>query len=324
MAYLQTTATSVSDILNTIATFASGLGWTVNRNDTFTSGSNTRRILTIGRAGADYAHFFSDLSNTTKTNLNLMRSIGVSTTGDYTTNTQRSTTPIVNLLGGGPYVNFWLFGESGSNPYIHCVIEHAAGRFRHFGVGELVKKGVWTGGSYCYGHEWSQTVSITHVPTNNSHTAMFSEQASAASTAGSMRCNEADSTANGLSGVDNSYAVYNNGSTRKVCTGFRIPNTSGAFPYVDDCMGLQNYTFSTYNQRVHLIRLKHFVSVAGGYWRHVGEPAAVRAVNIEPFQNGEEFTIGSDVWKVFPLVRKGSVSGQEYSGYYGVAYKKVV
>jgi hypothetical protein len=323
MAYLQTTATSVSDILNTIAAFATGLGWTVHRNDTHTSGSNTRRILSIGRAGADYAHFYSQLSNTTKTDLFTMRSIGLSTTGDYTTNPQRSTYSTTNTLSGGPYVNFWLFGESGANPYIHCVMEHASGRYRHFGIGELVKKGVWTGGSYCYGHEWDQSAAQADQPDSSSHNTMFGEYSGTANN-GSIRCNESDATANNISGVDNSYLPYYTSSSRRAMTGFRMPNTSTTFPYVGSGMGLQNFTFSNYNQRVHLIRLKHFVTVAGGYRRHIGEPNALRAVNINPFQAGEEFNIGSDVWKVFPMVRKGILTDLESSDYYGVAYKKVI
>lgn len=323
MAYLQTTATSVSDILNTIATFATGLGWTVERNDTFTSGANTRRILSISRGSADYAHFFSQLNNTTKTDLHTMRSIGLSTTGDYTTNTQRSTISTTNMLSGGPYVNFWLFGESGSNPYIHCVIEHAAGRYRHFGVGELIKKGTWTGGSYCYGHNWNQSTTFTDILMSSNHNTMFSEFGNTSDN-GAIRCNEADSTANGISGVDNSYLPYNSGSSRRAMTGFRVSNTANMFPYVNEGMGVEGFTFSNYNQRAHLIRLKHFVTVAGGFYRHIGEPNALRAININPFQSAEEFTIGSDIWKVFPMVRKGIITDVECSDYLGVAYKKVV
>lgn len=323
MAYLQTTATSVSNMLDTIATFATGLGWTVHRNDTFTSGSNTRRILSIGRAGADYAHFYSQLNNAAKTEIYTMRSIGLSTTGDQSTNPEKSTYALTNLLSGGPYVNFWLFGESGSNPYIHCVVEHASGRYRHFGIGEIVKAGTWTGGSYCYGIDWNQSTLYADSPNSTQHNVMFHEGGNSNNN-GAIRCDNSDATANGISGVDNRYLPYYLSPSRRAMTGLRVYSITGTLCYVSEGMGLKDYAFSNYNQRSHLIRLKHFVTVAGNYRRHIGEPPAIRALNINPFQAAEEFSIGADTWKVFPLIRKGLLVDAECSEYYGIAYKKVV
>lgn len=320
MAYQLTTATSIDDILNTIAAFATSLGWTVDRNNTFTSGSNTRRILTISRAGADYAHFASELA-TTKLTLHTMRSIGVSTSVDLLSQPNRSTFSQTNLLTAGPYVNLWLFGESGSNPYIHCVIEHASGRYRHFGIGEMVKKGTWTGGSYCYGTFWSQSALMS--PNSTQHFCPMDELASASGNNGTLRCDDCDATANGLSGVDNRYLPYDNSYSRRAMTGPR--SSSSTFGYIHECMGIQNYAFSTYNQRAHLIHYSTFVTRASSFSTYVGEPPAIRAVNVNTFAAGEEFTVASDTWKVFPLIRKGVVvAGQEYSDYYGIAYKKVV
>lgn len=329
MAYQQTTASSIDDMLNTIATFSAALGWTVARNNTFTSGSNTRRILSLSRAGLDHVHLFTDLSSTTKTNLFAMRSIDINTSVDVLSQPNRSTYPQVNLLSGGSFPNFYLFGEDGANPYVHCVIEHAAGRFRHFGFGELVKQGSWTGGSYATGTFWSQVPVYANNHISNYHSTPWSDHSGnvAVANTASIRCDDSDAAANNISGVDNRYLPYDNGTSypRRVGTGFRTStSSSNIVHYVDYGMGLLDYTFSVYNQRTNLIRLKHFVSVSGGFFRYIGEPPAVRAINISPYQNGEEFTIGSDVWKVFPIIRKGSVANQEYSGNYGIAYKKVV
>lgn len=322
MAYQLTTATSLDDILNTIATFATGLGWTVNRNNTFTSGSNTRRILTISRAGVDYAHFASELS-TTKLTLHTMRSVGISTGVDLLSQPNRSTYSWTNLLSAGPYVNFWLFGESGSNPYIHCVIEHASGRYRHFGIGELIKKGTWTGGSYCYGTFWSQSASFVSQIGSANHYCPFDELVlSSSGNNGSIRCDECDAPANNISGVDNRYLPYDSSYSRSSMTGPR-GNNANSFPYVFDAMGLQDYVFSNYNQRSHLIHYSHFITAASGYYRFIGEPPAIRAANINPFQAGEEFTVGSDTWKIFPLIRKGVFANAEMSDYLAIAYKKV-
>lgn len=326
MAYQQTTASSINDLLNTVATFASALGWTVARNNTFTSGSNTRRVLSLSRAGFDHVHLFTELSNATKVRLFTMRSIDINTALDAISQPSRSTYADTNLLSGGSYPNFYLFGEDGANPYVHCVIEHAAGRYRHFGFGELVKQGIWTGGSYVTGTYWHQDANVISSPSSAEHCSPWSNPNVGPANLPAIRCDDSDATANTISGVDVRYLPYNSSIIypRRVGTGFKTPGGSALVPYVDQGMGLLNYTFSNYNQRTNLVRIKHFVTVAGGYFRYIGEPPAVRAINISPYQNGEEFTIGSDVWKVFPIVRKGSVANQEYSGNYGIAYKKVV
>lgn len=322
MAYQLTTATSIDDMLNTIATFATGLGWTVDRNNTFTSGANTRRILTISRAGADYAHFASELA-TTKLTLHTMRSVGVATTLDLLSQPSRSTYSQTNLLSAGPYVNFWLFGESGSNPYIHCVVEHASGRYRHFGIGELIKKGTWTGGSYCHGTFWNQTANFTDLISSTQHFCPFDDVAqSSGSNNGAIRCDECDATANAISGVDNRYLTYEYGISRRAMTGAR-GSAPGGILYMHEAMGTQDYCFSNYNQRSHLVHYSHFISAASGYYRYIGEPPAIRGANIDPFQAAEEFTVGSDTWKIFPLIRKGVYVDLEMSNYLAIAYKKV-
>jgi hypothetical protein len=323
MAYLQTTATSVSDIFDTIATFATGLGFTVDRNNTFTSGANTRRILSISFSGFDYGHFFTESSNTTKNTILTLRSIGLTTSGDWDANPNRGMYSLTNLLTGGPYVNLWLFGEAGSNPYIHCLVEHAAGRYRHFGIGELVKMGTWTGGAYSYGTTWGQGAVQTDNPTHPDHSTPFSELTTSGQTTAvtCIRCDEVDTTANGVAGVDNRFIPYNPSSSRRAGSGVR----GGNIAYVNSGLGYASTAnFSTYNQRAHLLRIRNFVTSSGGYIRQIGEPPALRVVTMEPFQAGEELTIGSDIWKVFPLVRKGIITDQESSGDYAFAYKKVV
>lgn len=325
MAYLQTTATSISDILDTIEAFAEDLGWTSERNNTFTSGSTTQRILTLSYGGVDYAHFASEGSTSSaKTIIRTMRSVSIDTIASLSNQPERSTQADSNLLNAGPYSNLWLFGEVGATPYIHCVLEYVAGRYRHFGVGDLVKKGVWEGGSYCYGTFWNQAGTYIGVATANQHSVPFDGSTNAtATTVGSIRCDTTDASDNSLSGVDTRYAVYGQVSKR-VTTGIRA--TSGIQPdsnYVAG-MGMAGLSFSAFNQRSQLFHIGHFVSRASSYLSYIGEPPAIRGVNMAVFQAAEELTIGSDTWVCFPMARKGTTSGQESSGNYGLAYKKVI
>lgn len=334
MAYQESTPVSVSDILNIISTFAVGLGWTEARNNTFTSGSTTRRILSLSRSGFDHVHVFGVLNASDYSQIYTQRSVTINNALDAVAQPNRSKYSQTNLLSNGPYMKLYLFGEGGANPYVHCVIEHAAGRYRHFGFGELVKKGTWTGGGYAYGQYILQQAnsSTPGIPNNGNHLQPFSMASNSSTTIayynGGLRCDECDATANGLAGIDDRYLDYNNLASRKVGTGFVAQQTATDFPYVQDAMGCQVVGRSDYNQRTHLLRLSHFVSRASGYRTYIGEPPALRAIDMTAFSATEEFVLGSDTWKVFPLTRKGDVddagSNNESSGAYALAYKKVV
>ena len=51
-------------------------------------------------------------------------------------------------LGVGNYVSYDFFGTA---DYLHVVVQYTTERFRHFGLGTLVKEGDYVGGQYCYG-----------------------------------------------------------------------------------------------------------------------------------------------------------------------------
>jgi len=56
-------------------------------------------------------------------------------------------------------MTYFLFGDSSSPRYVHCVIEVPAGVFHHFHFGTLAKFGAYTGGQYCQGHYWDTNFS---------------------------------------------------------------------------------------------------------------------------------------------------------------------
>lgn len=333
MAYQESTPTSVSDMLNIISTFAVGLGWTEARNNTFVSGSTNRRVVSLSRSGFDHVHIFGNLSSSVYDQIHVLRSIGISTGIDAVAQPNRGIWSQTNLLSNGPFVKMYLFGESGSNPYVHCVVEHAAGRYRHFGFGELIKQGTWTGGGYCHGQLWYQQPNNTQpqTPNGSNHFVPFSMNPNVIGSTsiynGGVRCDDCDATANSFSGVDDKFLPYNGAASRKVGCGFVISNASIDFPYVEGAMGVLVVGRSDYNQRTHLIRMSHFVSRASGYRSYIGEPPALRAIDMTAFTALEELVIGGDTWKIFPLVRKGDAgsagSNNESSNNYALAYKKV-
>jgi hypothetical protein len=53
----------------------------------------------------------------------------------------------------------------------------------------------------------------------------------------------------------------------------------------------------------------------------LGYPPHLRWVRLDYLSPGDVLTIGSDQWKVFPVIRKDGGTGQVNSGKYGYAYK---
>jgi hypothetical protein len=66
------------------------------------------------------------------------------------------------------------------------------------------------------------------------------------------------------------------------------------------------------------------------YYRDPSNPRAyllgympdVRCLNIRNFAVGEEVTVGSDTWKIFPVSFKTEASVVDRSYYSGIAYRK--
>jgi hypothetical protein len=61
-------------------------------------------------------------------------------------------------------------------------------------------------------------------------------------------------------------------------------------------------------------------------WSPVGQIPDVYRVNMKSLDAEQEISIGSDTYVVFPLINKdanNTVAGEGYSGYEGLAYRKI-
>jgi len=158
VAFQTGSATSISDLISQLFTFATGNGWTQDQLSTGT-----------GQAAMHKGNVFVSFrwATSSPTVLGIYQALGytggnqpgqhpndsgsgaVSGT-DGTIATERN----VGLLGNGPFPSYSFF--LGASPdYIHVAVEAQSTIFRHFGYGNLVKQGDWTGGEYCYGHFFS-------------------------------------------------------------------------------------------------------------------------------------------------------------------------
>ena len=307
MAYQQTTATSVEDLINKLATFASGLGWTIERN-TIATGNRT---LSISRAGSDYIHIF----NTDTINVQLRASTGINVGVAVSSQPGISSAVAVANCGAGPFATVFFFGDTSPSPYIHVVFDTGNAVFRHFHLGILTKIGTWTGGTFFDAMNVSTASSQNDNPLLSQHHVSFSQRDTSNSTEGGIRI-DFDGNTNYFAPITNEA----NFTTRVVHGGVA---ESGR-----DLEGFFLSSVNSWSGVTPLRPIKLRAERGSGFWSEIGYVPGMRLVNIARWATGDEFSIGSDTWKVFPWWRQGfRPSGDTtsaYSGNYGFAYLKTL
>jgi hypothetical protein len=306
MAYQQTTATSVEDLINKLATFASGLGWTVERN-TIVLGNRT---VSLKRAESDFVHIF----NTNTLSIRIRASTGIDTSLAATAQPGVSAAEAESNCGSGPFASVFLFGDTNSTAYVNVVFDTGNSIFRHFCFGMIQKVGSWTGGTY-FDALWLQTGSTWNAtPLSTAHHPMFG-------------------FANGVEGgirvdvppASNTFAPIGTAGSY----GFTPPYiVSGGTTDQRDQEGFYLSSVNSWSGVTPLRQIKLRVERGSGFWSEIGYVPGIRLVNIARWATGDEFSIGPDTWKVFPWWRQGvrppgDTTGA-YSGNYGYAYLKTL
>ena len=241
------------------------------------------------------------------------------------TNANLLTERCVRDIGNGPFPSYHFFADdTGAKDYIHVVAEPASGMYRHFGWGILNKFGDnWTGGEYVYGQYWDTATSASSVDADH----LFLLDGLANVSTGRLRA-----------------------ATVRVASG--LPNQGSAVWGVSHATAAANLLTDTAgNARVQIhggarcgLEARGFGFVIGNsssghvamhsvaaYYRDPSNPRAyllgymddVRVVNVRNFQPGEEVTVGSDTWVLFPASIRTVANVANRSQYLGVAYKKV-
>ncbi len=313
MAYQETTGSSPEDIINKIASFASALGWTIETNNL----AGSVRTLVLQKAG-DHVRLWC---NTTE--IYITGHVGYDGELTYDQQPGYAGRYAQANLGAGPYTAVFLFGGMEPSDHVHVVIELAGGVFRHITFGEINKLGNWNGGTFFDATLWDQSADGTYRWTQKS--SPIFDIGTTSARRGALRCDVPGEQSSP------SWAGFDYGASFHTRTGLFRGDSS---QYYSNASFLMTQVYDRndppFSGQITLGTIRADVIRSGGFYSPVGTFPNVRYLNMARFAPGQEITVGSDVWKVFPMCRKGAGSyssssplyGQQYSDNHAYAFKK--
>lgn len=324
MAYNENTGlANPQTLINAICTFASAAGWTVERNNLV--GSN--RTATIRLAGVtDYIHIYND----TEDQVAMRVSVGYDSgePPELQPNVQEFASRTNRLEG--PYPRVYFFAD---NQTINVVIETShANVLQHLAIGLLEKFGVYNGGTYAEG-SWRGDNWLGDYPTSGVHHVAFGSHASQSGEwqpfPGCVRADDIEG------GRTNFFHWFGDGSAsaeygRAHCGITSWAGTSAQYGWLGRLTGGADVNAFSGRSIGHPIVV--FIDRTGPtlYRSPIGVVRNMRLVNMAKYNNAQEFSISSDVWKVFPaqkrsLITNGASDSPDYGTHtLGYAIKKVV
>ncbi len=304
MAYQEVNSVATSEVLiNHLVNFCEGAGWFVERN-TLAAGLRTATIRKVGVT--DYIHIY----NTDSTNVRMRISIG------YDPALTLANQPNVSgecrtLLAAGAYPKAFMFA---SQDQVWLVVAIAAsGEYRHLCFGRLEKAGAYDGGTYIDGSVWPNSNWYATWSTNS-----WPFRASVGlSPLGYLRADVVeDGRSNFFFEIGGSF--QSSGAYGEAGAGGRASDLA---EFADD---------NAFSGRAILHTIPVWVGRTGSqlYYSPAGVVQDVRVCSINKFEPEQEITIGTDVWKLFPVVAKRPMNSSlgvqpAASGDYGYAIKKV-
>lgn len=337
MAYTNQSTSSLADFISKLNTFLSTNGWTTHH-----SAANGEFAARKTASGVDVA-FASQWDTTTPDNLGIYQWVGAAYNSgvspwqqtDDSGNGAASTSNA--SLGGQRFANigntpvqFWCFEE---DYYFHVVVQINTTDYVHFGAGALALYNDWTGGEYVYGHR-QQTGPNTSVAVLDGTTLLLdglckdgTDPSSGMELfAATIHC---ESLPNQVAGGKYAVSMGNQGSSnlgndRQTTPKARVHFTGGmrAGPgvlawgqfYGNVASGLlPGYPLNTF----------YFDRSTGDAYGPMGRVKDVRGMSIRDYVAGQEITVGSDTWVIFPAHRRYEGTLTNSSGYQGIIYKKI-
>lgn len=314
------TSTSVTDLLDKLRVFATANGWTQNYFGARTSGSGQALQLT---KGTQYVTFIADTGTGSTSDPGPYfgaYSHNVYSAGNGTENQAQGSLKCLANGMSGPYVAYhFMTGAERGADYLYVIVEVTSGIFKHAGVGKLISLGALTTGMFAFGCRWSYSTASNVISnaTYRDHAWPFDsvENGLRAGPGTQVRADSDGVTPRWYDSAGN--GTYGN----RFGGGVRSPGTSTAGTqrgtvYAPAAAGASGVTGRTL-----LIPAWLYGERTSNLSSPLGFPPHLRWVSLDYLNPGDILTLGSDQWKVFPVIRKNGGTGQVNSGTYGYAYK---
>lgn len=327
MAHQNGTANDPVDLLDKLRVFALANGWTVHNFGARPAGATAGQALQLSKSGL--AASFLSLSAAGTVNDPGPKIGGyvhdAYVGGSGTENQANGSEKAYSNALAGPYQRYDFFTGVGQNgPYLYVVVETAAGLFKHFGIGILDGMGVLNPGSFMFNSNWNYStnyvgnmLSTAHMipwmgnessPTNGYHNTLLAS--------GTTIRADADTLS----------PKWYLGTNQPGSANIYVPRRMRGGPGAENQPGqVLSYPIlasaSMRTGRTTLVPTLMLGERTGGQYSPLGSGPGVRWVQLDYLDPGAVLTIGTDQWKVFPVVRKNGSGMQPNSLLYGYAYR---
>lgn len=321
MPYETASATGPNDLLDKLRIFALANGWTVDYNGPRTNAGGASQgngLNALGLSKGGQAWMLYHDTSSPNTSSPTPRIQGYMYPGPFVaasgTDLQANRSGLVATNNiGGPYVAYHFFTDP-ARTYLHVALEVVVGRFSHFAIG-LLNSVSSPAAAYVTGLDWNFSTTFISSPTSGQHNVPFDSLAGSSGVAAGGRV-RADSD-----GVSPRYLTINDAQSAangQVVGGVRANNNTGISHL------LISVAPSLYTGRAILAPALLAASRTTESQRSMlGSPHDLRWIRIDNITPGDAITIGSDTWRVFPVIRKNGGAGIENSGNFGYAYRVV-
>lgn len=162
MAFQTGTSTSIENLMQQLSTFLQANGWTedfavtgdpgtiaFSKNSIFVSFQYSETAVSGATTG--FMACYAARANDTVDTADPWLSTDDSGAGEASNNVNSLSNGLSVNNFAGPHTAFFFFENNASPAYCHVAVEVDAGRYRHFGFGEIDKVGDWIGGEYIFG-----------------------------------------------------------------------------------------------------------------------------------------------------------------------------
>ncbi len=311
--YATGTPTSLSDFLNSLATFATSAGWTVDFNAH--AGFLTHDYYLAVHKDLCYLGYYVPDTTAVAGTLTLQLWGATGYAGSTAPSAQAGASPqCANMFPppAGPYNAYHFFStNTGGIDYLHSLLEYSSGNFLQVHGGRLNPVGGASPATYIAATQWSGLSGGNSAsdggPGIGNYTPFSGETGGGANYRQFQIRATVDSTARWF---------YVNNATPGRAIGAVRSGSKNVHAFAREP--------NTFNQLVPFIPLSLFVERAvGQIYSYLGDVIDMRWCSLANNQAKDEITIGADTWKVFPVISKlpfGSPTAATNN--YGFAFRK--